>query len=68
MKPSKSTIKSLISRNTRLKLKEDVHEYLKNREWLFNRMENNMIYLLDESGSFGMAVEIENIDWSKIHS
>ncbi len=66
MKPSKSTIKSLINRNTRLKLKEDVHEYLKNREWLFNRIENGMVYLLDESGLFGMAVEVENIDWTKI--
>ncbi len=66
MKPSKSILKSLSSRNTKLKLKENVYRYLKNREWLFNRMENNMVYLLDESGSFGMAVELDSIDWSKI--
>ncbi len=68
MKPSRSIIKSLISRNTRLKLKENVNGYLKNREWLFNRIENDMVYLLDESGLFGMAVEVESIDWTKIRS
>ncbi len=66
MKPSKSILKSLSSKNTKLKLKENVYRYLKKREWLFNRMEKNMIYLLDESGLYGMAVEIENIDWSEI--
>ncbi len=66
MKPSKSIIKSLISRNTRLKLKENVYRYVNKREWLFNRIENDTVYLLDESGLFGMAVEFENIDWGKI--
>ncbi len=66
MKPSKSVLESLISRYTRLRLKENVYGYLKNREWLFNRMENDLVYLLDESGSFGMAVKIESIDWSRI--
>ncbi len=64
MKPSKSYLRSL-NRNTRLKLKEGVHGYLKNREWLFNRLENDMVYLLDESGSFGVAVKVENIEWGQ---
>ncbi len=66
MKPSKSVIISLISRNTRLNLKENVYRYVNKREWLFNRIENDMVYLLDESDLFGMAVKVENIDWGKI--
>ena len=65
MKPSKARLRSL-TRNTRLKLKEDVYRYIKNREWLFNKIENDTVYLLDESGVFGMGVKVENIDWSKV--
>ncbi len=65
MKPSKSCLRSLTG-NTRLRLKEGVHGYLKNREWFFHRLENGMVYLLDESGSFGMAVKVENIEWSNV--
>ncbi len=47
-------------------MKGSVHGYLKNREWFFNRLENDMVYLLDESGTFGMAVRIENIEWNNV--
>jgi hypothetical protein len=65
MNPSKSFLRSL-TRNTRLKLKENVYRYLKEREWLFNKVENDMVYLVDASGVFGMGVRGEDIDWSKI--
>ncbi len=65
MKPSKPYLRSL-TRNTRLRLKEGVCGYLKTREWFFNRLENDTVYLLDESGVFGMAVRVESIDWSKV--
>ncbi len=65
MRPSKSKLRSL-TRNTRLRLKENV--YGKDREWFLNRVEKDMVYLLDESGAFGVAVKVENIDWSKFSS
>ena len=67
MKLSKSCLKSL-TRNTRLRLKENACKHLKKREWLFNKLEKDMVYLLDESGLFGMGVRIESIDWGKVGS
>ncbi len=63
MKPSRSFLRSL-SRNTRLKLRDGVHRYLKEREWLFSRLENDTVFLTHHSGLFGMGVRIEDIDWT----
>jgi hypothetical protein len=41
---------------------------LKNRVRFFNRQENDTVYLLDESGVFGVAVKVDSIDWSKVCS
>jgi hypothetical protein len=65
MKPSKACIRSL-TRKTHLRLKEGVSTYLDNRKWLFNRLENDTVYLIDESGVFGMAVKIDNIEWTDV--
>ncbi len=67
MKPSKSYLRSL-TKNTRLKLKEGVYGYLKDREWLFNKLEDDVIYLIDKSGIFGLGVRVEDIDWSAVYS
>ena len=56
MKLSKSCLKSL-TRNTRLRLKENACKHLKKREWLFNKLEKDMVYLLDDSGLFGIGSE-----------
>jgi hypothetical protein len=64
MKLAKEFLRTL-SRNTRLRLKEGVYKSLKNRVWLFHRLENETIYLLDETGMFGIGVKVESIDWGK---
>jgi hypothetical protein len=67
MKPSKSCLRSL-TRDTRLRLKEHVYWNLKNRGLFFNRVGDETVYLLDESGVFGMAVKVDSIDWSNVCS
>jgi len=49
---------------TRLRLREDVYRHLKEREWIFNKVRNNMIFLLRETGDYGVVIGIEDIDWS----
>jgi hypothetical protein len=64
MKPPKSFLRSL-RRNEHLKLREGIYLHLKEREWLFRRVENDTIFLVHQSGIFGMEVRIEDIDWSE---
>ncbi len=66
MKPPKSFLRSLSSKK-RLKLREGVYRHLKEREWLFSRLENDTVFLVHHSGIFGMGVKIEDIDWSEVH-
>ena len=65
MKPPKSLLRSL-SRNKQLKLREGVYRHLKEREWLFSRVEIDTIFVIHESGNFGMGVRVEDIDWSDV--
>jgi hypothetical protein len=51
-----------------LRLKEHVYWNLKNRGLFFNRVGDETVYLLDESGVFGMAVKVDGIDWSNVCS
>jgi hypothetical protein len=48
----------------RLKLPQDVCRHLREREWNFNRLDGNTIFLIHESGAYGVGVEAEDIDWS----
>ena len=48
----------------RLKLREDVYQHLREREWIFNKVKNNMIFLIRETGDYGVVVGIDDIDWS----
>ena len=45
-------------------LRGDVLKHLKTREYLYEKMEiDNTIFILHKSGSFGLHVKIEDIDW-----
>ncbi len=45
-------------------LRGDVLKHLKTREYLYERMEiDNSIFILHKSGSFGVHVKMEDIDW-----
>ena len=61
------TIKAILSRivsGQRLRLREGAYRYIKEREWIFNRVEGNKVYLLHDSRAYGIVVEIDDIDWS----
>ncbi len=48
-----------------LKLREGVYKQLSDREWIFNRAEKELIFLIHKSGAFGVVVGIEDIDWNR---
>jgi len=50
-----------------LKLKEGLYRQLKEREWIFNRTEDNLIFLLHKEGSYGVVVRMEDIDWNECY-
>lgn len=48
-----------------LKLREGVYRQLKDREWMFNRAENEIIFLIHKTGAYGVVVRKEDIDWNE---
>ncbi len=48
-----------------LRLKEGLYKQLKEREWIFTRMENNLISLIHKDGAYGVVVGIEDIEWNE---
>ncbi len=48
-----------------LKLKEGLYRQLKEREWIFNRTENNLVFLIHKEGAYGVVVRDEDIDWNE---
>ena len=61
---SDSKLNSLLSGKS-LKIREGLYKRLREREWIFNRMENNLIFLIHKNGAFGVVVGIEDIDWNE---
>ena len=59
----KSRLNSILS-GTLLKLREGLYKQLREREWIFNRTENNLIFLIHKNGAYGVVVGIEDIDWN----
>jgi hypothetical protein len=54
-----------VSSGQLLKLKDSLYKQLKEREWIFNRTENNLIFLIHKNGIYGVVVRKEDIDWSQ---
>ena len=48
-----------------LRLKEGLYRQLKEREWIFNRTENDLIFLIHKEGAYGVVVRNEDIEWSE---
>ena len=45
-------------------LREDALKHIKTREYLYQKTEiDDTIFLLHKSGSFGLHVKVEDIDW-----
>jgi hypothetical protein len=63
-KPSRSNSNSIPSGQS-LRLREGVYRQLKDREWMFNRAENEIIFLIHKTGAYGVVVRKEDIDWNE---
>ncbi len=49
---------------TPLKVREGLYKQLRDREWIFNRTENDLIFLIHKNGAYGVVVRVEDIDWN----
>jgi len=63
---AKARLKSLPSGKL-LKLKDGLYRQLQEREWIFNRTENNLLFLIHKEGAYGVVVRNEDIDWNECH-
>jgi len=61
---ARTRLKSLSSGKL-LKLKDGLYKQLKERQWIFNRTENNLIFLIHKEGAYGVVVRNEDIDWNE---
>jgi hypothetical protein len=55
--------RKLVSPGKPLRLREGVYKQLKDRDWLFNKFENDTIFLIHASRAYGIAVRTVDIDW-----
>jgi hypothetical protein len=61
---AKARLKSLSSGNL-IKLRDGLYRQLKERQWIFNRTENDLIFLVNKEGAYGVVVRNEDIDWNE---
>ena len=59
-----SKLNSILSGKS-LKIREGLYKQLRDREWIFNRAESNLIFLIHKNGTHGVVVRIEDIDWNQ---
>ncbi len=53
-----------ITQGEKVKLINGVARRMKTKEWIFRGIERgNIVWLMHESGSYGIGVRIELIDW-----
>jgi len=57
-------VSNYVAPGTRLKLRGDVCQQVKERDWIFNKVKDNMIFLVHETRAHGIVVGIEDIDWT----
>ena len=54
-----------VSSGQHLRLRDGLYRQLKEREWIYNRTENNLIFLIHKDGTYGVVVRDEDIDWNE---
>jgi hypothetical protein len=57
-------VSNYVAPGTRLRLRGGACQQVKDREWIFNKVKDHMIFLIDESGTYGIVVGIEDVDWT----
>jgi hypothetical protein len=55
-----------VSSGKLLKLKDGLHRQLKEPEWIFNRTENNLFFLVHRDGAYGVVVRMGDIVWNDV--
>ena len=63
---AKARLRSLPSGKI-LTLKDGLYRQRRGRQWIFNRTENNWIFLIHKEGAYGVVVRNEDIDWEECH-
>lgn len=48
-----------------VRLREGMYKQLREREWIFNRVDENSIFLIHKNGAYGLVVGIEDINWDE---
>lgn len=48
-----------------LRVREGLYRQLREREWIFNRTENDLIFLIHKNGAYGLVVGVDDIDWNE---
>jgi hypothetical protein len=56
-------VRNSISPGKLLKLREGAYKQLMDRYWLFNKFENDTVFLIHDSRAYGIAVRTVDIDW-----
>ncbi len=49
-----------------VRLREGRHKQVREREWVFNRTDQDSIFLIHKSGAYGLVVGLEDIDWDEV--
>ena len=57
-------VSNYVAPGSRLRLRGEACQQVKEREWIFNEVKDQMIFLIDETGTYGIAVGVEDIDWT----
>ena len=55
-------VSNYVAPGSRLRLRGDVCQQVKDREWIFNKVKDQTIFLIHETGTYGIAVGVEDID------
>ena len=53
-----------VAPGSRLRLRGDACQQVKDREWIFYNVKDRMILLIHETGTYSIVVDIEDIDWT----
>jgi hypothetical protein len=48
-----------------LRLRDGLYRQLRDREWVFGRTEDDLIFLTHRNGAYGVVVRIDDIDWNQ---
>ena len=56
---------SSILKGKLLRLREGLYKQLRDREWIFNRTEDNLIFLIHRNEAYGVVVGVKDIDWNE---